>query len=217
MYEADRRSAYRAARQWAAERYDDLPDDRMIDAALQAVLGPDPTPDQVRLVEARAEAAGSKARDAARLILRTLPTEATVAAVGDLLSEMQRWKDAWASECVDKDRQVRAASKLAMDCEVHGEVIRDLEQRAAFYDDLADANDAARIVLLGWYHSCVGFVRQVRANQSTAKPLPTADTIVTWMERQLPRVKSAHQRVWAGSASERRSKMKAKAKKEAGS
>lgn len=190
-FDADRRPAYRAARQWADSRGYELPDDRLVDAALDAATLPEADPDRIRGIEVRADAAGGKTGGAARQIMRSRPDVGTVGAVGVLLSEVQRWKDAAASERIEKDRRVSAARARAVDCDAHGAQIGELRVQSRYLEKRVRKVDAARLVLLGWYRRCDSFVRQARANQAAGQPLPDADTILGWMERLRPSVVDA--------------------------
>lgn len=160
--------------------------------------------DQVaRLVMLTANASGMKARDAAyrlRFYLDKLPPEDRIVgldAVADMLAEMHRWKDAWASEHVDKDRQVRAAMARSASCDAHGEQIRGLADQLTAVGEARGRAESGRLVMLAWYQQCVDFARIARENQKIGKALPAVEDILAWMERQLPKVHAAHQRVWS--------------------
>jgi hypothetical protein len=150
-----------------------------------------------------ADAAGIKARGAARKLMYAADAVtdageryAAYAAVKDLLDEMYRWKDAWASEHVDKDRQVRRAMADSASCEHHGQEIRDMQAQLTGVRDGSDRHDKARSVLLGWYQTCVDFERGYRELVDAGKPTPDATKIVAWMGKQLPRVSAAYHRAW---------------------
>lgn len=171
----------------------DLPDDR--------------NPDDVRRrVSITASASGWKARDAAHHLIGALADSGRFAdlskqladldAVSDLLEEMHRWKDSWANEHVDKDRQVRAAMARSADCKAHGEQIKELSGQLDAIDQSRDRSETCRLIMLGWYQACVTFVDHARANQRAGRALPPSDKILEWMEKQLPKVHAAHQRVF---------------------
>jgi hypothetical protein len=149
---------------------------------------------------------GMKTRDAARTILRLVDDRPAadrvliVEALHAIVDETERWKNAWASEHVDKDRKVREASARAMDCEAHGELIRSLESQVTLTAEAAQRAESGRLVMLGWYQSCVDFVAVARGNAAAHRPLPDLDAVLTWMETRLGRVSAAHRRVWAPSA-----------------
>lgn len=153
---------------------------------------------------------GAKTRDAARTVLGIvvhdpaglLPAvsaaerEDAVEALHKMIDETERWKDAWASEHVDKDRQVRAAMARSADCTAHGEEITQLQAQLAAAEARADRTEAARLVMLGWYQACVSMVAAARQGEQAGKPLPDSASITEWMEKSLPRIGRAHQKAW---------------------
>lgn len=50
---------------------------------------------------------------------------------------------------VDRDRQVREASRRALDCDAHGAQLRELEGQVDHFSRTAEQNDRARVALLG--------------------------------------------------------------------
>ena len=170
----------------------------------------DRNPAEVRRgLNTRADAAGIKARDAARILIRyadddrrpPLERDEMYGAVGDLIDEMFRWKDAWASEHVDKDRKVRAAMARSVDCGAHGDEIRGLASEVTRLDKERERLDTTRLVLLGWFQQCVDLVAQYREQEKRRDTglkhqLPTAGEIIAAFDRQLPKVRDRYMRAW---------------------
>jgi hypothetical protein len=175
--------------------------------------GSDITPNgdtRLRWLQVRLEGGvGAKTRDAARRILATRePGNAIhaelVEALHLMVDETERWRDAWSSEHVDKDRQVRRAMARSTDCEVHGEILRDLEDRLDAAHKSHDNAEAARLVLLGWYQACQTFIDAARLKKGLGEDYPPSASIIDWMMKQLPKVHAAHQRVWTRSTTPER-------------
>lgn len=164
----------------------------------------DPT-EARRRVQDTANASGMKARTAARNLMtdldRLTPPDqlARLDAISDLLAEVHRWKDAWAAEHVDKDRQVRAAMARSAQCAEHGHIIAALEGQVTHVDHHQARTEAARLVMLAWYHACQDIVTAARSRERDGGELPTGAAILAWMEAQLPKVHVRHQRVFAAS------------------
>jgi hypothetical protein len=150
----------------------------------------------------RADAAGMKARDAARKLMYACQDRdderERLIDVLDLLDEMHRWKDNWASAHVDADRRERRAMDLAASCEHHGEIIDRLEGQVSHFERSANQADAARVALLGLVHALDEFVRVCRANERTGKTLPSGSAVVGWLERALGQARRAHDKAWRG-------------------
>jgi hypothetical protein len=64
-----------------------------------------------------------------------------------MLDELERWKDAWASEHVARDRAVRAALDRP-NCEVHDEELAELRLRVSYLEADAKRAESGRLALV---------------------------------------------------------------------
>jgi hypothetical protein len=157
---------------------------------------------RLRWLQARLQGgAGIKFRDAAYAVLRTREPgtalhDELIESLHLMTDEVERWKDAWASEHVDKDRQVRRAMAESANCEHHGVVIKDLEAQVAHYEEQAARNEAARLVLLGWYDACGRFLEGCERSRVTNGHYPPMNHVLDWLRTSLPKVHRAHQNAW---------------------
>ncbi len=157
---------------------------------------PDRDPAAVaRALNLRAAAAEDKAAAAVQHLVdrsRALPAAEAVPvldAVSDILDEMFRWKHAAESVEVDEARQLRQSAAIR---ELTAEVRRLGRDR--------QRAETARIVLYGWYQACVGCAAELRRRVNGDGATPSVDEVLSWLERQLPRVRDAHQKVWQDGA-----------------
>lgn len=158
-----------------------------------------------RSVEIKANAAGIKARGAARELL-TAARNAHEGLIGDddlartlleaaqdLLEEMDRWKDAHASVTVDRDKRVREVMAEALSCQHHGDMIRGLNEQLADVDASRDRSEKARLVLLGLLFALRRFLT---ATKNSGVAIPDAKKIIAWLTTAEKQATAAHDRAW---------------------
>lgn len=136
---------------------------------------------------------GIKTRDAARRILdftAKLPPEAraeVVECLHDMADETDRWKNAWSATSVQADRDVRAAAARSLDCDRHGDEIRDLMATISRTERDRDRTEAARL-------SLVAFLDAVRT--AIDHPEMTPEKFREYIPRALHRAEASHRRHW---------------------
>jgi hypothetical protein len=134
------------------------------------------------------------ARDACRNLLAA---GASVPDVVDLAREIHRLRDQVAAVQVDRDRQVRAASARALDCEEHGKDIRQLEEQVDHFDRAADKNDAGRVALLGGLHQLEDAIRALQESARRGDEVPDLKTVLDVFAKAIERTRAAHKRAWS--------------------
>jgi hypothetical protein len=134
------------------------------------------------------------ARDACYNLLHA---GASVPDVVDLAREIHRLRDQVAAVRVDMDRQVRAAMQRAGDCEEHGKDIRRLEEQVAYFDNLADRNDAGRVALLGGFHAVEDAIAILKEKIRRGEKVPDLATVLDVFAKALERAHVAHKRAWS--------------------
>lgn len=128
-------------------------------------------------------------RDSARKIVREAP--ALMPEVIDLVNHIEFMRGQVAAVSVDKDRQVRAASERALDCDSHGEVIRGLERQVTAFDDSARASEAGRMVLLGFLHVVDELLRGSPSLRNITVP-----ELISALKIASKKTHAAHDRAW---------------------
>jgi hypothetical protein len=134
------------------------------------------------------------ARDACRALLAA---GASVPEVVDLAQEIHRLRRQVAAVQVDKDRQVRAASERALDCEAHGKDIRRLEEQVAHFEKAAEQNNAGRLALLGGLGPIEDAIRTLQEAIFHGDPVPDLKTVLGVLSDALVRTHAAHKRAWS--------------------
>jgi hypothetical protein len=134
------------------------------------------------------------ARDACYNLLHA---GASVPDVVDLAEEIHRLRDQVAAVQVDRDRQVRAASARALDCEEHGKDIARLEEQLTHSDKSARQNDAGRVALLGGFFQLEDAITMLRDNIKRGHPVPELGKVLDVFANALERASAAHKRAWS--------------------
>ena len=170
-----------------------------------------------RDLDMRIRAANLRPRNAARIILGSIPKHADPVvratletAVSDLIDEVDHWKDSWAAVTVDRDHKVREAMARSESCSAHGEEIRELKNQILYLDRDRERVEQARLVLLGWYQACVNFTTGYMGQGAAIRP--SSKTVVDWMTKQLAKVHNAHHKVFAASITTEPTKSKTTAR-----
>lgn len=127
-------------------------------------------------------------RDSARKIVREAP-EFTPEVV-DLVTYIEFLKDQATAARVDRDQGIREASKRTLDCDAHGEVIKDLEGQVAAFDASAHKSEAGRLALLG-------FLTAVDQLLESPRPDLTVPEILDWLRGAVKKTHAAHTRAWS--------------------
>lgn len=112
----------------------------------------------------------------------------------DLAEDAQRCRDAaWTAERTGAYALEQAEALTRGDlCADHGDAIRGLQTRLDDVVPRLERADKARLILLAWHTECARFVSMMRGRRGVAG-LPPPETIVSWMERNLPKVYTAHE------------------------
>lgn len=134
------------------------------------------------------------ARDACRNLLAA---GASVPDVVDLAREIHRLRDQVAAVRVDKDRQVRAASERALDCEEHGKDIRRLEEQVDHFDKAAARDNAGRLALLGGLHPIEDAIRGLQEKARRGEQVPDLTAVLDVFAKAIERTYAAHKRAWS--------------------
>jgi len=126
-------------------------------------------------------------RNQARTIVDQAP--ALIPELVDIAEHVQRLRDQVTHVSVDKDRSVREASKRALDCGAHGEVIQGLEAQVAVFDASARRSEAGRLALLSFLHA---------VDQMLAAPPPnlTVEHLLAGIAAAVRTTHAAHHRAW---------------------
>jgi hypothetical protein len=95
---------------------------------------------------------GALPHDARRAARALIASGAPVAEVVDLAREILRLREQVAAVRVDADRQVREASRRALDCDDHGRIIREAEAQVDHYSKAHRETDAERVRYLTCLH-----------------------------------------------------------------
>lgn len=98
-----------------------------------------------------------------------------------LVDEIHRLRDQAGHLMVDRDRQVREASRRALDCQEHGTQIRELESQVNHFSRAAERNDRGRVALLELPHALLDL-----------RVVPTLDALRKAARKTL----DAHKRAW---------------------
>jgi hypothetical protein len=134
------------------------------------------------------------ARDACYNLLHA---GASVPDVVDLAHEIHRLRDQVAAVRVDMDRQVRAASERALDCEEHGKDIRRLEEQVHHFDKAATRDNAGRLALLGGLHPIEDAIRTLQESARRGDKVPDLKTVLDVFAKAIERTYAAHKRAWS--------------------
>lgn len=118
-------------------------------------------------------------------------------ALHEMAREILRLRQQIAAVQVDKDRQVRAASKRALDCEEHGKDIRRLEEQVHHFDREADRNDAGRLALLNGFHALEDAVRSLQESVRRGDKVPDLAKVLDVFAKAIERAYAAHKRAWS--------------------
>jgi hypothetical protein len=110
--------------------------------------------------------------------------------VVDLVTYLEFMRDQVAAAHVDRDRGIREASKRALDCDAHGEVITGLEGQVAAFDARARKSEAGRLALLGFLHA-------VDEGLGHLRPDVTVAELVTALKAASKKAHAAHTRAWS--------------------
>lgn len=125
--------------------------------------------------------------------LRATVEVAVVAA----LREIDQLRGQVAHVQVDRDRQVREASRRALDCEAHGEIIRETEKQVAHFDASAEKHNKGRLALLGFLNAVDDFVSGYDKQVSHGQDTPSAVEIVEALRKASKKAHAAHTRAWS--------------------
>jgi hypothetical protein len=127
-------------------------------------------------------------RPSAWKIIRTAP--ALTPEVVDLVTYIGFLEDQVTHVRVDRDRGICEASRTALDCEAHGEVIKSLEDQVTSFDKSAHKSEAGRLALLG-------FLNAVDKGLDEIRPDITLPELVTALKTASKKAHAAHTRAWS--------------------
>jgi hypothetical protein len=138
------------------------------------------------------QAASMYVRPSAWKIVRTAP-ELTPEVV-DLVTYIGFLEDQATAARVDRDRGIREASKRALDCQAHGEVIKGLEDQVAGIDRSRASSEGGRLALLGFLTAVDQFTERYRKDEGQD---PALEPVVDALERMSKSTHAAHTRAWS--------------------
>lgn len=108
-----------------------------------------------------------------------------------LVTEIGRWKTAWAQGKVDKEREVRAAAARALDCDQHGRAIAELEQQLHSAGRQAAAADRSRSAYLMGLHNLTTGIDALRARLAAGDTtVPTLDVVADKLAAALTEIRA---------------------------
>jgi hypothetical protein len=114
-------------------------------------------------------------------------------ALESALREIDRLREQVAHVKVDADRKVREASRAALDCADHGQVIYDLEKQVIGIDVGRAQTENARLALLGEHQ----FIRDLLDAMDSGRYIPADVNALTAELRSINRrTSNAHTRAW---------------------
>lgn len=131
-------------------------------------------------------------RESARRIIRLVPE--VTPEVADLGEHILFLKDQVAHVSVDRDHKVREASRRALDCADHGEVIKRLEEQVSAFDQSARRSEAGRLAVLGLLHELDAVVRRFGTGEVRADL--TLPELVEALKKAVDGTRRAHDRAW---------------------
>lgn len=118
---------------------------------------------------------------------------AVVEHIHQMLDEMTRWKDAWSSEKVARDRSVRDALDRP-NCEIHQADLDELRGRVVQLEADAKRAEAGRLALVSGLHEIDRVVDGYDVGLSIGrKDLPPLTEL---LRKVLSRIHEAHRRAW---------------------
>lgn len=98
---------------------------------------------------------------------------------------------------VDADRKIREASRVALDCEHHGQTIRGLEEQVEHFAAAEQRAEKGRLALLAGITAFDYFARGADVALKNGRPLPDMAAVVESIRGVLKKVHAAHTRAWA--------------------
>lgn len=113
--------------------------------------------------------------------------------VVDLVTYLEFMRDQVAAAHVDRDRGIREASKRALNCEAHGEVIAGLESQVAAFSAAERKAEAGRLALLAFLHAVDDATKHYREGYSGW----TIGQLVDALEKASKKAHAAHTRAWS--------------------
>lgn len=131
-------------------------------------------------------------RPSARKIIAEAPE--LMPEVVDLVTYVEFLEDQATHARVDRDRGIWEASKRALDCDAHGEVIRGLEAQLTGLDSSGRKSEAGRRALLGFLTAVDQFTGRYRKDESQD---PALEPVVDALERMSKSTHAAHTRAWS--------------------
>lgn len=108
--------------------------------------------------------------------------------------EIDRLRQQVAHVQVDKDHAVRAASARALDCEAHGDVIRQTEAQVTHFEQARDRVEKARLVLLAEHHTITELLGA--ATDGTLKADLTVTDLIDALRKIHVKTSAAHRRAF---------------------
>jgi hypothetical protein len=118
---------------------------------------------------------------------------AVVEHIHQMLDEMERWKDAWASEKVARDRAVREALKRP-DCEIHDADLTELRERVNHLEAAEKRAEKGRLALVNGLDEIDRVIDGYDVGQSIGrKDLPPLTEL---LRKVSTKIHNAHRRAW---------------------
>lgn len=127
-------------------------------------------------------------RDSARKIVADAP--GLTPEVIDLANHIQHLRNQVSRAVVDREHAVRQAGAVALDCDAHGKIIRDLEVQLHATDTSLGRTESARLALLGFLYEVDKVVKHSRADLTTTQ-------LLAGLARMSRKVHAAHTRAWS--------------------
>jgi hypothetical protein len=113
--------------------------------------------------------------------------------IHEMLDEMERWKDAWASEKVARDRAVRDALARP-NCEIHSSELAELRARVNQLQADLNRAEAGRLALVTGLHEIDRVIDGYDVGQAIGrKDLPPLTEL---LRKVSAKVHEAHKRAW---------------------
>lgn len=131
-------------------------------------------------------------RESARKIAREHPD--VMPETVDLAAHIEHLRQQVAHVSVDRDRRVQVAMSRALDCEVHGKDIKELETQIHHFSQSERRNDDGRVAALGLLFAVDDLVRQHERGELRADL--TVDQLIESLKRSAATVRRAHDRAW---------------------
>jgi hypothetical protein len=118
---------------------------------------------------------------------------AVVEHIHQMLDEMERWKDAWASEKVARDRAVRAALDRP-NCEIHEAELTELRERGSYLEVERTRAEKGRLALVNGLDEIDRVIDGYDVGQAIGRQdLPPLTKLLREVST---RVHNAHRRAW---------------------